>query len=63
MLASEVIKLQAKLLEWEASKAHAISSLIQNAVKPLASAMVDINQYRGTHGNLRLGKSCKTPIL
>ena len=28
MTASEVIKLQAKLLEWEASKAHAISSLM-----------------------------------
>ena len=29
----------------------------------MAQKYATIYTYRGTHGNLRLGKSCKTPIL
>ena len=36
---------------------------IQNRRKTPSFSYGDINQYRGTHGNSRLGKSCKTPIL
>ena len=31
-----------------------------NRRKPPSFSYGDINQYRGTHGNLRLGRTCKT---
>ena len=39
---------------------HEVSELIRNHRKTPVFRHGDINQYRGTHGNLRLGRVCKT---